>query len=51
MAGLRAFDTGRELDSGPLRMVVIVKHRPWPVRLAVAAARRVRYGPRPARVR
>ena len=50
-AGLCAFDTGPEQDPGQLPKVVIIKHRPWPIRLVVAADRRVRYGPRPSRVR
>jgi hypothetical protein len=50
-AGLRAFDTGGEPDPGQLPKVVIIKRRPWPVRLVTVAARRVRYGPRPPRVR
>jgi hypothetical protein len=51
IAGLGAFDTGREQDPGPLPRVVIVKRRAWLIQLASAAARRLRYGPRPSRVR
>jgi hypothetical protein len=50
-AGLRAFDTGREQNPGQLPKVVIIKHRPWLIRLVTAAAWRVRYGPRPPRAR
>jgi hypothetical protein len=50
IAGLRAFD--RELRQGtePLPRVVIVKRRLWLARQAIAAARRLRHGPRPPRV-
>jgi hypothetical protein len=50
-AGLRAIDAGREQALGPPPKVVIIKRRPWLIRLAIVAARRVRYGPRPPRVR
>ena len=50
-AGLRAFDTGREPEAGQLPKVVIVKRRPWLVRLVVVAGRRVRHGRKPSRVR
>ena len=50
-AGLRALDTGWEQDSGQLPKVVIIKRRPRLSRLVTAAAQRVRYGPRPPRVR
>jgi hypothetical protein len=50
-AGLRAFDTGWEQGSGHLPKVVIIKRRPWLSLLVIAAAHRVRYGPRPPRVR
>jgi hypothetical protein len=50
MAGLRAFDTGPD-DPGPLPAVVAVRRRPWLTRQVAAAARRLRYGPRPPRVR
>jgi hypothetical protein len=49
--GLRAFDTGREPESGQLPKVVIVKRCPWMVRLVVVAGRRVRHGRKPSRVR
>jgi hypothetical protein len=49
--GLRAFDTGPEQVSGRPPRVVIIKHRPRLVRLIVAVARHIRYGPRPPRVR
>ena len=51
IAGLRTFDTGSEQDLGQLPKVVIVKRRPRLIRLFVVAGRRVRYGPRPPRVR
>ena len=51
IAGLRALDAERELGSGPLPKVVIVRRRPWPVRKATAVVRRLRYGPRLSRVR
>jgi hypothetical protein len=51
IAGLRAIDSGSEQDLGQLPKVVIVVRRPWLIRRIVVAARRVRYGPRPARVR
>lgn len=51
IAGLRTFDTGSEQDLGQLPKVVIVKRRPWLIRLVVVAGRRVRHGPRPPRVR
>ena len=38
-------------DSGPLPEVVVVRRRPWLVRKATAVVRRLRYGPRPPRVR
>ena len=50
-AGLCAFDTGQEPDPGRLPGVIVIKRRPWPIRLTIAAGRRVRYGPRPPRVR
>lgn len=50
-AGLRAFNTGREQRPGQLPRVVIIKRRPWLIRPVIAAVRRVRYGPRPPRVR
>ena len=50
-AGLRAFDTGSEPDPGQPPKVVIIKRRPWLIRLIVVPARRVRYGLRPPRVR
>jgi hypothetical protein len=50
-AGLRALDTGWQQDPGQLPKVVIVKRHPWLIRPVIAAARRVRYGPRPPRAR
>lgn len=51
IAGLRALDAEREQGSGPLPEVVVVRRRPWLVRKATAVGRRLRYGPRPSRVR
>lgn len=51
MAGLRAFDTGRVQGAGQLPRVVIVKRGPWLIRFGLTTARRIRYGPRPPRVR
>ena len=50
-AGLRAFGAGPEPDAGPLPQVVIIRRRAWPIRQAAEVARRLRYGPRPSRVR
>jgi hypothetical protein len=51
IAGLRALDAERAPDGGPLPTVVFVRRRPWAVAAATAVARRLRYGPRPPRVR
>ena len=51
IAGLRTLDAEREQGSGPLPKVVVVRRRAWPVRKATAVVRRLRYGPRPSRVR
>lgn len=51
IAGLRALDSEREQGNGPLPEVVVVRRRPWLVRKAAAVVRRLRYGPRPSRVR
>jgi hypothetical protein len=51
IAGLRALDAERGRGSVPPPPVLVVRRRAWIVRKASAAARRVRYGPRPARVR
>jgi hypothetical protein len=50
-AGLHTFDTGWEQASGQPPKVVVIKRRPWMSRLVIAAAQRVRYGPRPPRAR
>jgi hypothetical protein len=50
IVGLGAFDTGLEQDPRPLPKVVVVKRRAWLIRLASAAAQRLRYGPGPSRV-
>ncbi|HEY0935996.1 MAG TPA: hypothetical protein VGD91_19925 [Trebonia sp.] len=51
IAGLRALDAQYEQLSGPLPAVTVVRRRTWLVRRAAAAARRLRHGPRPSRVR
>jgi hypothetical protein len=51
IAGLNSFSPEHDPHAGPLPRVTGVRRRPWPVRLAAAAAQRVRYGPRPPRVR
>jgi hypothetical protein len=48
---LRTLDAEREQGSGPLPKVVVVRRRPWLVRKATVVVRRLRYGPRPSRVR
>ena len=51
IAGLRTLDAEREQGSGPLPKVVVVRRRAWLVRKATMVVRRLRYGPRPSRVR
>jgi hypothetical protein len=51
IAGLRTLDAEREQGSGPLPKVVVVRRRAWLVRKATVVVRRLRYGPRPSRVR
>ena len=51
IAGLRTLDAEREQGSGPLPEVVVVRRRAWLVRKATVIVRRLRYGPRPSRVR
>jgi hypothetical protein len=51
IAGLRALDAQGEQASEPPPPVIVVRRRPWPVRRASAVVRRLRYGPRPPRVR
>jgi hypothetical protein len=50
VAGLRAMEAGRERRDPPPR-VVVVAHRPWPMKLAAAAVRRLRHESKPPRVR
>jgi hypothetical protein len=50
MAGLRAFGAGQAPPDQPPR-VVVVRHQGWLSRLAIAVARSVRRGRKPARVR
>src|SRR4030088_2099429 len=51
IAGLRTLDAEREQGSGPPPKVVVVRRRAWLVRKATVVVRRLRYGPRPSRVR
>lgn len=51
LAGLRAFDQERGQADGALPRVVIIRRRPWLMRQATAAARRLRHGRPPPRVR
>jgi hypothetical protein len=51
IAGLRTLDAERGRGSAPLPAVLVVRRRTWIARAASAAARRLRYGPRPSRVR
>ena len=51
VSGLRALDAGLGPGYGALPAVTVIKRHPWPVRKVIAAARRLRYGPKPARVR
>jgi hypothetical protein len=50
IAGLRAIDSG-QAPPDPSPRVVVVPHRPWPIRLAAAAVRRLRRDSKPPRVR
>ena len=50
VAGLRAMEAGQERRDPPPR-VVVVAHRPWPMKLAAAAMRRLRHESKPPRVR
>ena len=50
IAGLRAIEDEQVAEDKPPR-VVVVPHRPWPSRLAAAAARRLRHDSKPPRVR
>jgi hypothetical protein len=51
ITGLRTIDAERGGGGGPPSAVIVVRRRTWIVRTASAAARRLRYGPRPSRVR
>lgn len=51
IAGLRAFGAEHEPDTGPPPEVIIIRQRAWLLRHAATLARRLRYGPRPPRVR
>jgi len=51
IAGLRAFSAESETDTEPLPEVVVIRRRAWLLRQGANLARRLRYGPRPPRVR
>jgi hypothetical protein len=51
IAGLRALESELEQASGPVPGVIVVRRKPWLVRKATAAVRRLRDGPSPSRVR
>ena len=51
IAGMRAFGAEHEPDTGPQPDVIIVRRRAWLLQQAATLARRLRYGPRPPRVR
>ena len=50
IAGMRAFDAEQAPWSPPLS-VVVVRRPSWQARLVIAAARRLRHGRKPPRVR
>jgi hypothetical protein len=50
ISGLRVLDGAPEQDPGSLPAVIIIKRHPWLIGKMIAAARRLRYGPRPSRV-
>ncbi len=50
IAGMRAFDT-EQAPWRPPPSVVVVRRPNWPARLVIAAARRLRHGRKPPRVR
>jgi hypothetical protein len=51
IAGLRAFSAETETDTEPLPEVSVIRRRAWLLRQGATLARRLRYGPRPPRVR
>jgi hypothetical protein len=52
IAGMRALDAEQALNAPePLPRVIIVRHRPWLIRLASKAVRRLRHEREPPRVR
>ena len=52
IAGMRSFDAeAGPLGTEPLPRVVVVSHRSWLTRLAIAVAQRLRHGNRAPRVR
>lgn len=50
VAGLRSLDEQPGSSEPPPR-VVVVAHQPWPVKVKIAIARRLRHGKRAPRVR
>jgi hypothetical protein len=50
IAGMRVFDTQQAFPEPP-PSVVVVRRLNWPPRMAIAAARRLRHGRKPPRVR
>ena len=52
IAGLCAFGAGHEPDTGPPPPeVIVIRQRAWLLLQAATVARRLRYGPKPPRVR
>jgi hypothetical protein len=51
IVGLNRFSAEYDLRAWPLPRVVVVRHRPWPVRLADAVARQIWPVAKPPRVR
>jgi len=51
IAGLRAFSAESETYTGPPPEVIFIRRRAWLLRQGATLARRLRYGPRPPRVR
>lgn len=51
IAGMRAFGAEHERNTGPQPEVIIVRRRTWLLQQAATLARRLRYGPKPPRVR
>ena len=51
IAGLRAFGAESETYTEPPPEVIVIRRRAWLLRPGANLARRLRYGPRPPRVR